>query len=281
MKLPQSKIRQSYIDQVKIIEANLKDATSGDNNKILLLQVQKQIDALAEKYQYNEDLHMARYKLYELQALVHYFNGNDDDALDFINQAVETRGGSYSRAEKLKAQILAKNTHAPKEINLKNMTKQERRKKLIGLEGWLAFFIVGVSMSTIYNVIQIFTYPSAFNEMESVRSQASGFVSAIMPALWFEVFQFAILITIGIWLIVLFKQHKRLAKNVAIAFLIANIVLGIIDYGWASSIFSEYNLNVDSGMSKQSGNIGRSIIASCIWIPYFSTSKRVKKTLTK
>lgn len=108
MQLPQSKVRQTYIDQIKIIEANLKDATSGEINETLLSQVQKRIDTLAERYQYSDELGTARYKLYELQALVHYFNGNDDDALDFINQAMEVRGDTYARAEKIKAQLLAK-----------------------------------------------------------------------------------------------------------------------------------------------------------------------------
>lgn len=280
MQLPHSKTRQTYIEQVKIIEANLKDATSGEQNDTLLTQVQKRLDSLAEKYQYSEEIGAARYKLYELQALVHYFMGDDDSALDFINQAIEMRGDSYVRAEKLKTQLLAK-TSTPNTAAPKNLTKLERRKKLIGLEGWLAFFIVGLGIAILYNIVQIFTYPSAFSEIESVRSQAPGFVSAMMPALWFEVFQFAILAAVAIWLIVLLAQHKQLAKHIAIAFLVANIVLGIIDYAWASSIFSEYNINVDSEMSKQGGSIGRAIISSCIWIPYFFVSKRVKATLTK
>lgn len=281
MQLPHSKARQNYIDQIKVVEANLKDATSGEKDKALLTQVQKRLDSLAEKYQYSEEIGTARYKLYELQALVHYFNGFDDDALDFINQAIELRGETYHKAEKLKKQLSLGDSYLSKTANPDKMTKQQRRDQKIGLEGWLAFFVVGISISILYNVIQIFTYPSAFSEVESVRSQAPGFVSAMTPALWFEVFQFAILATIGIWLIVLLAQHKRLAKHVAVVFLVANILLGIIDYAWASSIFSEYNLNVDSEMSKQGGLIGRSIIAYCIWIPYFFVSKRVKRTLTK
>jgi len=281
MQLPHSKARQNYIDQIKVVEANLKDATSGEKDKALLAQIQKRLDSLAEKYQYSEEIGTARYKLYELQALVHYFNGFDDDALDFINQAIEMRGETYPKAEKLKKQLSLGDSYLSKTTNPDKMTKQQQRDHKIGLEGWLAFFVVGISISILYNVIQIFTYPSAFSEVESVRSQAPGFVSAMTPALWFEVFQFAILAAIGIWLIVLLAQHKRLAKHVAVVFLAANIVLGIIDYAWASSIFSEYNLNVDSEMSKQGGLIGRSIIASCIWIPYFFVSKRVKRTLTK
>ena len=281
MQLPNSKTRQTYIEQIKVVEANLKDATSREKDEALLALVQKRLDSLAEKYQYSDEIGTARYKLYELQALVHYFNGYDDDALDFINQAIDMRGETYAKAEKLKNQLSPGDSYLTKTTNPDKMTKQQRRDQKIGLEGWLAFFIVGIGISILYNVIQIFTYPSAFSEVESVRSQAPGFVSAMMPALWFEVFQFVILAAIGVWLIVLLAQHKRLAKHVAITFLAVNIVLGIIDYAWASSIFSEYNINVDSEMSKQSGAIGRSIIASCIWIPYFFVSKRVKRTLTK
>lgn len=281
MQLPYSKARQNYIDQIKVVEANLKDAMSGEKDEALLAQVQKRLDSLAEKYQYSEEIGTARYKLYELQALVHYFNDFDDDALDFINQAIELRGETYPKAEKLKKQLSLGDSYLSKTANPDKMTKQQRRDQKIGLEGWLAFFVVGISISILYSVVQIFTYPSAFSEIESVRSQAPGFVSAMTPALWFEVFQFVILAAIGVWLIVLLAQHRRLAKHVAIAFLAVNIVLGTIDYAWASSIFSEYNLNVDNEMSKQGGLIGRSIIASCIWIPYFFVSKRVKRTLTK
>lgn len=108
MELPHSKTRQNYIEQVKVIETNLKDATSGKIDHALLSQAQKRLDALASKYQYSEEIGTARYKLYELQALVHFFKGDDDAALDFINQAIEVRGDSYARAEKLEAQLLEK-----------------------------------------------------------------------------------------------------------------------------------------------------------------------------
>lgn len=280
MQLPHSETRESYIQHIKVIEANLKDATSGETDRALLAQVQKRLDALADKYQYSEEIGTARYKLYELQALVHYFDGDDDAALDFINQAIETRGDSYARAEKLKAQLLAK-AHAPKVTDPSKMTKQARRKNLIGLEGWLAFFIVGLGIAILYNVIQLFTYPSAFSELEAARSQAPDVVAAMTPILWFEVLQFAALAGVAIWLIVLLAQHKKLAKHIAVAYMVGAIVFGIIDYAWASSVFSTYNLDVGSEMSKQGGAIGRAIILSCAWIPYFFVSKRVKKTLTK
>ena len=119
MELPHSKTRQNYIEQVKVIETNLKDATSGKIDHALLSQAQKRLDALASKYQYSEEIGTARYKLYELQALVHFFKGDDDAALDFINQAIEVRGDSYARAEKLKAQssIIRKGRAETREIS--------------------------------------------------------------------------------------------------------------------------------------------------------------------
>lgn len=129
MQLPHSQDKQKYIEQIKAIEANLKDATSGEIDKILLEKVQKQLDSLAEIYQFNEDIGASRYKLYELQALVHFFNGQDDDALDFINQAIETRGDNYARAEKLKQKLQGSSTsfeqhHA---ANAPAISDEERR----------------------------------------------------------------------------------------------------------------------------------------------------------
>lgn len=56
MQLPHSEIRQKYIDQVKIVETNLKEATSGEIDKQLLVMVQKRLDTLADKYQNNEGI---------------------------------------------------------------------------------------------------------------------------------------------------------------------------------------------------------------------------------
>ena len=124
MELPHSKARQTYIEQIKIVEANLKDATTGNIDPTLLSQVQKRLDALASKYQYSEEIGTARYKLYELQALVHFFKEDDDAALDFINKAIDIHGNGYARAEKLKSQLLKKSeSHDTKPTHIRTTSE--------------------------------------------------------------------------------------------------------------------------------------------------------------
>lgn len=281
MKLPQSKIRQMYIDQIKDIEKDLKDVTSNKVDKKSLISIQEQIDIMAKKYQENEEIGTAKYKLYELQALIHYFNDNDNDALDFINQAIETRGEKYERAEKLKAQILAKNTHSPKTTDPINMTKKERRKKLIGLEGWLALFIVSLGVSILLGIFNLFGYSSVFSDLSSASGSAKSYVDAITPALWFEIVTNIISLGVAICLIVSLMKHRRFAITIAIIYLVTSAAFLTIDYAWASSVFETFNIKmyVEADLQKASSNTGKAIIAAFIWIPYFLLSRRVKATL--
>lgn len=105
MDISPTRLRQEYSDEIKVVEANIKDIASGTAPQELYEYSQKKLDSLAEKYQYNEQLGTARYKLYELQALLYYYQDKDDDALAFIQQAIETKGASYSRAERLLEQL--------------------------------------------------------------------------------------------------------------------------------------------------------------------------------
>ena len=272
MQLPQSKNRQNYIDQIKIIEANLKDATSGDRNAALLLAVQKRLDTTAEKYQHNEGLGTARYKLYELQALVHHANGNDDDALEFIKQAIETRGATYEKAERIKKQLSLGDSYATKTADPAKMTKEQRRSMKIGLEGWLALFTVGVILSAILYLASMVIW--LYNISNLVATADDFAASLLSPYYSYLAFYSAIMGFLAIWLLVLLFKWKRSARWLGIVFLAISIVLVFIDYVWYADLLTQL-----SGLDPQSGNAG--IFWSVIWIIYLCVSKRVKRTLVK
>lgn len=114
MDLPTAKLRQDYVDEIKVIEANIKDIASGLAPQELYQYSQDKLDKLADRFQHDKHLGTALYKLYELQAMLYYFQNRDDDALKFIQQAIETKGSSYHRAEKLIQQIQSSDADKPK-----------------------------------------------------------------------------------------------------------------------------------------------------------------------
>lgn len=165
----------------------------------------------------------------------------------------------------------------------KTLTKEQKKKLFIGIEGWLALFIVGICIGILLNIVNLAGYPAVFNDLTSVQNDIPDYVAAARPLLWFEVFVGVISIAFAVIIVVLLGQHKKLAKTLAIVFLASNVFLLLLDYGWAASLFANFNLTdaVSSEMNKAAGDVGRGIIGAAIWIPYFVVSKRVKATLTK
>lgn len=287
MELPHTKQRQKYIESIKALEDEIKRITNVDNVYDLALHsVQEQLDAMAQKYQNDEMIGSARYKLYELQAFIYYFEHRDDEALDFINQAIEMKGGIYPKAEKLIDNILSTPVEGPpKEIDESNMTKAEKRKNLIGAEGWLALFVVGLFLSTALTAYNFFYggVGASSSDVQSLNDYQSGLGDSWQVLMAFE--NIGLLIYIGLLIasIVLILQRKKIAKPVIITALIYSVLYNSLDYAAASSLFGSTDLikYMQSDLSKSAGYIARGILAAIIWIPYFLVSKRVKATLTK
>ena len=272
MQLPHSQARQKYIEQIKVVEANLKDATSGEKDKALLAQVQKRLDSLAEKYQFSEEIGTARYKLYELQALVHYFNGHDDDALDFINQAIDTRGETYAKAEKIKQRLSLGDSYVTKTSNPDKMTKEQRREQKIGLEGWLALFTVGIILAVVLHLVAV---GFGFYNLGNLGNTADDFAASLLgPYYTFLMLASFAMASLSAWLLYLLFKWKRLARWVGIILLSLSILIYFIDYMWYANLMSQI-----SGLDPQRGDA--SVGWAIVWIIYLCVSKRVKRTLTK
>ncbi|MCK9623102.1 MAG: DUF2569 domain-containing protein [Methylobacter sp.] len=288
MNLPNAKQRQRYIDSVKALEEALKHATETGISDVALHSAQEQLDTLAEKYQNDEKIGTARYKLYELQAFICYFEHKDNEALDFIDQAIKTKGSSYPKAEKLKDTLSAptKANIQPSSIDESKMTKTQKRKKLIGLEGWLALFIVGQFLALLITIYGFFADGfTSWSDINALNEYQSGLGNSLQALTTFENLAILIYVTLVITTLVLLFRRSKLAKAFAIATLVFSAIYGILDYAVASSIFSSSDIfqtaETQSLMSKYAGDVGRSIITALIWAPYFLVSKRIKATLTK
>lgn len=101
MQLAKSTVEQNYLKQIRTLEEAIKNAISGPVDHNALDAAQEKLDTLAARYQHNDTIGSGAYRLYELQAILHYYNGNHDEALDFIEQAIEVRGKKYERATRL------------------------------------------------------------------------------------------------------------------------------------------------------------------------------------
>lgn len=158
MDLPLSKLSEEYAGEIKVIESNIKDIASGEAPQELYEYTQSKLDKLATRFQYNERLGSARYKLYELQALLYYFQNRDDDALAFIQQAVETKGAQYKRAEQLIGKIQsAPATHS--QSSKHNFDKPSSHKLPLKLQSLIKGARASAIIMAVLSIISVYFIP--------------------------------------------------------------------------------------------------------------------------
>lgn len=286
--LPNDKHREKYIEAIKKLEQDLRAISSEDEISDLSLHtLQQKLDTVASTYQDDERIGTARYKLYELQAYIHHFEQRDDAALAFINHAIELRGGSYQRAEKLIAALSpSASNETTRQSTTNGATMPNGDKKLNGLEGWLALFIVGQIIAffiTLFNFFQDGFMSSS--DVTIYNEYQAGLGDTIQTLSTLESLSLIVAMGLIITTLVLLFRRRKLAKAFAIATLTFFVVYSLVDYAVVSSVFQSSGLaqysEINAALDKVGSTIGRNIVAALIWVPYFLVSKRVKTTLVK
>lgn len=94
--LPDSRYDKYHYDIAKINKILAEDISG---NTELLHKLQIKLDRLSDLYQQDESLGPDRYGLYQAQALIHYYSGNTDEAIIWMQNAVKVKGESYKLAD--------------------------------------------------------------------------------------------------------------------------------------------------------------------------------------
>lgn len=147
---------------------------------------------------------------------------------------------------------------------------------LRGISGWLILVAVGLCVSAIRladNLIQMArTFDAAWRVLTTPGSPSYHWLGA--PLLVGEGLAGIVFLGWSLLLIYLFFSKKKIFPGSAIFFMVASLVVVVIDLVIALMIPA---LRQVSGAGEMTA-IAPGLISAAIWIPYFSKSKRVHAT---
>jgi hypothetical protein len=152
-------------------------------------------------------------------------------------------------------------------------------KILKGIHGWLifpAFALVITPIRMVYQFIKDMMpafAPETWNALTNPESP-------VYHPLWglvigFEVVSNLLIFIFTLWLIRLFFKKSNRVPTLIITWMLGLAVLQIADYLFSSQIPAVAARQANSGAMR---DIGRLVLSSAVWIPYFILSKRVKNT---
>jgi uncharacterized membrane-anchored protein len=147
-------------------------------------------------------------------------------------------------------------------------------KPVKGAEGWLTFVGLGLIVTPLLAVFNLFQIDwSGFSE----------FSSDLQSLILIEQLVSLVVAGFAVYLLYLMAKSKKQFPLFYIIWASCSIIFMFGDYAISYSIFSNYEMTpeITTALSDVVGQVGRSIVAGAIWIPYMLLSRRVKATFTK
>ncbi len=151
----------------------------------------------------------------------------------------------------------------------------KRKPKLVGVEGWLTFFLFGLIVSVGYN---IYGFISGISDTSYNTPEVIAMYPSLPTVINFENMAQLCFAVGGVYLFIKIAKRQKAAKKIALFYLSFVLIYTLVDLSIAYSMFSDNPAALEA-ISK-SGDQARNILHALIWIPYFLVSRRVKLTLT-
>jgi len=164
-----------------------------------------------------------------------------------------------------------------------NLTKQIANQGLgiSGLGGWLILVQIGIFLTLIMTIVNVFVNILPVYEHETwtalISSESVVYHEMWAPVVIFETVYNIALIAYVIYLITQFYGKKRTVPALMILLYVGGFVVGLIDYILLQQIPFAREMEGESTLKA----LFRSFLACCIWVPYFIRSRRVKNTFVR
>ncbi len=159
-----------------------------------------------------------------------------------------------------------------------------KREKDIRIGGLLLIPFIGFHLAPMMIIYQTVDFISALSGVWSFFTDPTSqlfnpLIAAIFVA---QIFSNFILAVWALLILYLFYSYSKYVPKAAVYYYFVSLFFMVVDYGVVVFILGDiYPKATDEVIAQVGPQLIISIIAACVWIPYFIYSKRVKNTFSK
>lgn len=230
-------------------------------------RIQADIDEMAKS---GEVPKSQEYKVLFAQALIHYQNSDDNEALNFTEAAISSRGSNFKEAQDLIDKIYQQDS----------IEKDDDRLEYSGkIEGWLAFYSLTFILSPFYLLYDIFVDGADLKNMiQNYAAEYPNFAADINLLFVFIVLFDAITLLFLLVFGYLFFTKNAATRMIAIFYSLYTILGTLVFLVLLFNFYAKYEIPLSEMDSTTAGYLFRGIFISLIWMFYWIYSKRVRAT---